>query len=83
MIKHSWRGDLHWTMIKMHQEHGKLVRTGSNEVSAVDPSRIKKIDAARTKFLKSDWYGVWQGHGKFDFFAGSSENQLQICGLGN
>ena len=72
MIKHSWQGDMHRTMIKLHRELGNLVRTGPNEVSVVDPSAIRKIYAARTKFLKSDWYGVWQGHRKFDLFAGSS-----------
>ena len=72
MIKHSWQGDMHRTMIKLHKEHGDLVRTGPNEVSVVDPSAIKKIYAAGTKFSKSDWYGVWQGHRKFDLFAGSS-----------
>ncbi len=27
MVKHSWQGDMHRTMIGMHEKHGKLVRT--------------------------------------------------------
>ena len=72
MIKHSWKGDMHRTMIELHKRHGKLVRTGPNEVSVADLSAIKKIYAAGTKFRKSRWYEVFQGHRKFDLFAGSS-----------
>ena len=72
MIKHSWQGDMHRTMIKLHKKHGSLVRTGPNEISVVDLPAIKKIYAAGTKFSKSDWYAVWQGHRKFDLFAGPS-----------
>ena len=70
MMKHSWQGDMHRTMIKLHKEHGSLVRTGPNEISVVDLPAIMKIYAAGTKFSKSDWYAVWQGHRKFDLFAG-------------
>ena len=69
MIKHSWQGDMHRTMIGLHMRHGKLVRTGPNEVSVSDLSAIKQIYGAGTKFRKSDWYSVWQGHRKFDLFA--------------
>ena len=72
MIKHSWQGDMHRTMIRLHEKYGSLVRTGPNEVSVTDLSAIKKIYAAGTKFSKSNWYGVWQGHRKFDLFAGLS-----------
>lgn len=43
MVKHSWQGDMHRTMIALHQKHGKLVRTGPNEVSVSDLAAIKKI----------------------------------------
>ena len=72
MIKHSRQGDMHRTMIKLHQKHGKLVRTGPNEVSVSDLSAIKTIYAAGTKFSKSSWYEVFQGHRKFDLFGGLS-----------
>ena len=83
MIKHSWQGDMHRTMINLHKKHGNLVRTGPNEVSVVDPSAIKKIYAAGTKFSKSGWYGVWQGHRKFDLFAGSSWTLSRVCSIRN
>lgn len=43
MVKHSWQGDMHRTMIALHKRHGKLVRTGPNEVSISDLAAIKKI----------------------------------------
>jgi hypothetical protein len=68
LLKHSWDGDMHRTMIRLHAKHGKLVRTAPDEVSVSDLSAIKKIYGAGTKFRKSDWYSVWQGHRKFDLF---------------
>lgn len=64
---------MHRTMINLHKRHGKLVRTGPNEVSVSDLSAIKSIYGAGTKFRKSDWYSVWQGHRKFDLFAERDE----------
>lgn len=67
---------MHRTMIKLHKKYGNIVRTGPNEVSIADLSAIKKIYAAGTKFSKSSWYEVWQGHRKFDLFAGSSSTHF-------
>lgn len=61
-------------MIELHKKHGALVRTGPNEVSVAELSAIKKIYGAGTKFQKSDWYSVWQGHRKFDLFAERNES---------
>lgn len=55
-------------MVDLHRQHGKLIRIGPNELSVADPSAIKKIYGHGTKFRKSDWYSVWQGHRKFDLF---------------
>jgi len=73
MTKHSWDGDMNHTMIALHKKHGNLVRTGPNEVSVSDLAAIKTIYGAGTKFRKSDWYSVWQGHRKFDLFAERDE----------
>lgn len=73
ITKHSWDGDMHRTMIALHETHGALVRTGPNEVSTSDLASIKTIYGAGTKFRKSDWYSVWQGHRKFDLFAERDE----------
>ncbi|KAH0263400.1 cytochrome P450 family protein, partial [Aureobasidium melanogenum] len=73
ITKHSWDGDMHRTMIALHEKHGPIVRTGPNEVSIADLSAIKTIYGAGTKFRKSDWYSVWQGHRKFDLFAERDE----------
>ncbi|KAI4718502.1 cytochrome P450 [Aureobasidium sp. EXF-10727] len=73
ITKHSWDGDMHRTMIALHEKHGPIVRNGPNEVSIADLSAIKTIYGAGTKFRKSDWYSVWQGHRKFDLFAERDE----------
>lgn len=73
MTKHSWGGDMNTTMIALHRQHGNLVRTGPNEVSVSDRAAIKTIYGAGTKFRKSEWYSVWQGHRKFDLFAERNE----------
>lgn len=74
ITKHSWDGDMNTTMIALHEKHGSLVRTGPNEVSVSDLSAIKTIYGAGTKFRKSEWYSVWQGHRKFDLFAEKNES---------
>jgi len=69
LIKHSHAGDMHRTMIAMHAKYGSLVRVAHNEVSISDPQPIKTVYGAGSKYVKSDWYSVWQGHRKFDLFA--------------
>jgi hypothetical protein len=73
LIKHSHAGDMHRTMIAMHEKYGSLVRIGHNEVSISDPQTIKTVYGAGSKYAKSDWYSVWQGHRKFDLFAERDE----------
>lgn len=64
---------MHRQMIALHEKHGYLVRIGPNEVSVSDPAAIKTIYGAGSKFVKSDWYSVWQGRRKFDLFAERDE----------
>lgn len=73
MVQHSRAGDMHTIMIALHKKHGKLVRTAPNEVSISDPAAIKTIYGAGSKFRKSDWYSVWQGHRTFDLFGERDE----------
>lgn len=73
MAQHSHHGDMHTTMIALHKKHGKLVRTAHNEISVSDPAAIKTIYGAGSKFRKSDWYSVWQGHRTFDLFGERDE----------
>ncbi|KAK3678025.1 hypothetical protein LTR78_002120 [Recurvomyces mirabilis] len=77
MTKHSWDGDMNVVMIELHRKHGSLVRTGPSEVSVSDLSAIKQIYGAGTKFRKSEWYSVWQGHRKFDLFGERNEQFMQ------
>jgi len=73
LIKHSHAGDMHRTMIAMHAKYGSLVRVAHNEVSICDPHTIKTVYGAGSKYAKSDWYSVWQGHRKFDLFGGRDD----------
>ncbi|KAF2123910.1 cytochrome P450 [Dothidotthia symphoricarpi CBS 119687] len=73
MVHRSRKGDMHTTMIALHKKHGHLVRTAPNEVSISDPAALKTIYGAGTKFWKSDWYSVWQGHRTFDLFGERNE----------
>jgi len=73
ITKHSWDGDMHRVMIALHAKHGALVRNGPNEVSVADLASIKTIYGAGSKFRKSDWYSVWQGHRTFDLFGERDE----------
>jgi hypothetical protein len=41
ITKHSWDGDMHRTMIALHEKHGPIVRNGPNEVSIAAPSFAK------------------------------------------
>ncbi|OJJ33325.1 hypothetical protein ASPWEDRAFT_174733 [Aspergillus wentii DTO 134E9] len=65
---------MHRVMLDLHAKHGKLVRVGPTEVSVADLDAIKMIYGAGTKFRKSDWYSVWQGHRKFDLFGERDES---------
>lgn len=43
IVQRSRAGDMHRTMIRLHEKHGQIVRTGPNEVSVTSPDIIKKI----------------------------------------
>ena len=73
MIKHSLDGDMNRVMISLHEKFGKLVRTGPNELSVADLGAIRTIYGPGSKFRKSDFYSVIQGHRKFDMFAERDE----------
>ncbi|KAL8947907.1 MAG: hypothetical protein Q9222_005856 [Ikaeria aurantiellina] len=75
MVKHSRNGQMHRTMIALHRKHGRLVRTGPNEISVSDLAAVKTMYAAGSRFKKSEWYGVWQGHRAFDLFAERNERK--------
>ncbi|KAF2805108.1 cytochrome P450 [Mytilinidion resinicola] len=74
MIYHSQNGDMHRTMIDLHERYGPVVRTGPKELSISDSGAVKLIYGAGSKFRKSDWYSVWQGQRKFDLFAERDES---------
>ncbi|KAL9085052.1 MAG: hypothetical protein Q9165_007793 [Trypethelium subeluteriae] len=73
MTKHSWDGDMHQALVSVHKKYGKLVRTGPNEVSIADLGAMRTIYGAGSRFRKSEWYSVVQGHRKFDIFAERNE----------
>ncbi|KAF2157283.1 cytochrome P450 [Myriangium duriaei CBS 260.36] len=73
ILKKTRDGSMHRLSIALHEKYGPIVRTGPNEVSVSDLAVIKTIYGAGSKFSKSDWYSVWQGHRKFDLFGERNE----------
>ncbi|OQD65146.1 hypothetical protein PENPOL_c006G04265 [Penicillium polonicum] len=53
------RGDFHQTNIKLHQQHGPIVRIAPNWYSISDPTAAKLIYGHGSKYQKSDWYDTW------------------------
>lgn len=47
-----------WTMIRLHREHGDIVRLGPNVLSFADPKAIKVIYGLNKGMVKSDFYPV-------------------------
>ena len=47
-----YQGDSHHTSIRLHRQHGSLVRIGPNHVSVADPNAIPIIYGLKTKFTK-------------------------------
>jgi len=73
LIRRATEGKMNRVMLKLHAQHGDLVRISPNEVSVASLPAIKQIYGAGSKFRKSDWYSVAQGHRKFDLFAERDE----------
>ncbi|KAI9717221.1 MAG: hypothetical protein M1828_007415 [Chrysothrix sp. TS-e1954] len=73
LVRLSWLGDTHRVVPELHKKYGTLVRIAPNEVSIVERSALKKIYGPGTKFRKSDWYSVFQGHRTFDLFGERDE----------
>lgn len=55
-----WRRDSHDTYLKLHKKHGDLVRIGPNCVSVCKPDMIPVIYGIQNRYVKSDFYAVWQ-----------------------
>ncbi|KAH7135612.1 pisatin demethylase [Dendryphion nanum] len=47
-----------WTIIRLHREHGDVVRLGPNVLSFADPKAIKVIYGLNKGMVKSDFYPV-------------------------
>ncbi|KAJ5923157.1 Cytochrome p450 family protein [Penicillium verhagenii] len=73
MAKQAYGDSFHRTNIALHEKHGKLVRTGPNEVSVADLGLVKKIFAAGNKYRKGPFYISWKGKRKFDLFGERDE----------
>ncbi|KAJ9653012.1 hypothetical protein H2198_007759 [Neophaeococcomyces mojaviensis] len=54
-----WSGNAHVRYCKLHEQYGSLVRLAPNFVSVSDTSIISTVYGINTKFLKSDFYIVF------------------------
>ncbi|KAJ5392315.1 P450 monooxygenase [Penicillium cosmopolitanum] len=52
----NWRGQLEHVTVALHEEYGPIVRLAPNRYSISDPSAIRTIYGAGSKFSKSDYY---------------------------
>ena len=53
-----WKGGHHKTLLRLHQQYGKIVRIGPTLLDVSDPSWIKIIYSTRGEFQKSECYSV-------------------------
>ncbi|KAE9376647.1 cytochrome P450 [Stipitochalara longipes BDJ] len=49
-------GNMHWKYAKVCEKHGGLARVGPNFLVTNDPDQMRKMLAARSPYLRSDWY---------------------------
>jgi len=56
----TWKRRPELEHIRLHEQHGDLVRLGPRAVSVADPEAIKIIYALNAGFVKSDFYPVQQ-----------------------
>lgn len=68
-----WKGDAHKTAIRLHKQHGTLVRVAPNVVSVSDPDEISTIYGLKPGFVKSAFYPIfsiiWKKKAEFNLFS--------------
>lgn len=72
-----WKGQAHWTAIKLHKKYGKLVRTAPNVVSVGDVDEILKIYNIKGDYTKTGFYPIqsisWKKEPQMSLFSTRSE----------
>ncbi|KAK0638079.1 Cytochrome P450 monooxygenase gsfF [Lasiodiplodia hormozganensis] len=56
---HVYQGDLEYAILKLHQEHGKIVRIGPNHLDISDAAAVKNIYLTGKSFVKSSFYDAF------------------------
>ncbi|PKS07210.1 hypothetical protein jhhlp_005812 [Lomentospora prolificans] len=56
MVKTIMGGNAHLDFQKLADEFGPLVRIGPNELLTGDPELLRRINGARSKYVRSTWY---------------------------
>ncbi|RAH56334.1 cytochrome P450 [Aspergillus piperis CBS 112811] len=70
-LRQMTRGDFQYTNIRLHRDHGKIVRIAPGWYSLTGLDALKTIYSHGSKFIKSDWYEAWnfspdpEGHNLF------------------
>ncbi|KAH6696651.1 pisatin demethylase [Leptodontidium sp. MPI-SDFR-AT-0119] len=57
----NWQGHLEHVTVALHKQYGPIVRLAPNRYSIGDPTAIRNIYGAGSKFYKSDYYTVFGG----------------------
>ncbi|KAH7377446.1 putative P450 monooxygenase [Cadophora sp. MPI-SDFR-AT-0126] len=55
-VYRNWQGHLELDTVALHKKNGAIVRLGPNRYSISDPTAIRTIYGAGSKFEKSDYY---------------------------
>ncbi|KAK0127496.1 hypothetical protein ONS96_007031 [Cadophora gregata f. sp. sojae] len=55
----NWQGHLEHVTVALHKKYGSIVRLAPNRYSISDPTAIRQIYGAGSKFYKSDYYTVF------------------------
>ncbi|KAJ5249061.1 hypothetical protein N7468_000512 [Penicillium chermesinum] len=58
LVKQAWYGDFHKVNVELHRRYGPVVRIRPNEYSIDNPSAVKPLYGAGTKFIKGTWYSA-------------------------
>ena len=72
-----WKGQSHWTAIRLHKKYGKLVRIAPGVVSVGDAGEIPKLYNVKGDYTKTGFYPIqsisWKKKPQMNLFSTRSE----------
>lgn len=72
-----WKGQAHWTAVRLHKQYGSLVRLAPDVVSIGDADEIPKIYNIKGDYTKTGFYPIqcvsWQKQPQMNLFSTRNE----------